>query len=36
MWELMKSIQAVVWLRFGAGAIPCRHRTFPTVWSETS
>ena len=24
-------LQVVVWLRFGAGAIPCRRRTFPTV-----
>ena len=32
----MKSFHDVVWLRFGAGAIPCRRRTFPTVWSDTS
>ncbi len=27
----IKSFQVVVWLRFGAGAIPCRRRMFPTV-----
>lgn len=25
----------VLWLRLNAGAIPCRRRTLPTVWSET-
>jgi hypothetical protein len=24
----------VVWLRFGAGAMPWRRRMFPTVWSD--
>jgi len=35
MCDAMKSFQAVLWLLFGAGAIPCRRRTLPTVWSET-
>src|SRR5947208_1556276 len=36
MCERMKSFQFVVCVRFGAGAIPCRRRTLPMVWSETS
>jgi hypothetical protein len=35
MCERMKSFQVVVWLRLGAGAIPCRRETLPMVWSET-
>src|SRR5580704_13663460 len=31
----MKSVQVVVRLRFGAGAMPCRRRMLPTVWSDT-
>src|SRR5215813_8491546 len=35
MWARMKSRQWVVCLRCGAGAMPWRLRTLPTVWSET-
>ena len=31
--RILDQVQGVVWLRFGAGAIPCRFRTFPTVSS---
>src|SRR5262245_10545899 len=32
----MKAGHVVVRLRSGAGGIPWRRRTFPTVWSDTS
>jgi len=31
MWVAMKSFQLVLWLRLGAGAMPCRFRMFPIV-----
>ena len=31
----MKSLQVVVWLLSGTGAMPCRRRMLPAVWSET-
>src|SRR6185295_1350896 len=36
MCEAMKSLQETVWLRLGAGAIPCRFKMLPTVWSDTT
>ena len=30
-WEAMKSLQVVVWLRFGAGGIPYWRRMLPAV-----
>src|SRR5215471_6792684 len=35
MWARIKSRQRVVCLRCGAGAMPWRLRTLPTVWPET-
>ena len=32
----MKFFQEMVWLRLGAGAIPCRFKMLPTVWSDTT
>jgi hypothetical protein len=32
--DWMNSFHVVMRLRFGAGAILCRRRMFPTVWSE--
>src|SRR5262252_3926178 len=30
-----RALPVVLWLRFGAGAMPYRFSTFPIVWSET-
>lgn len=35
MCDAMNSLQVVFWLRFGAGAMPSRRRTFPIVPSDT-
>src|SRR5260370_31121694 len=34
MCNRMKSLQLVLCLRLGAGAIPCRRRILATLWSE--
>jgi len=32
---IQQSLQVVVWLRSGTGAIRCRRRMWLTVWSDT-
>jgi len=36
MWAAIKSFHEVVWLRFGAGAMPWRLRMFPTAGRTSS